>query len=96
MVDDLADAQKLVIELQAANAALTAKVERLQSAGQMEQAQGSRSGLGVAPGVWQVWTGAAGWQDMHDSGMHLPCRWSRLTQCTACQQTQRGSCSFQQ
>lgn len=61
MVDDLADAQKLVIELQAANAALTAKVERLQSAGQMEQAQGSRSGLGVAPGVWQEpWNGSAG------------------------------------
>ena len=57
MVDDLADAQKLVVELQAANAALTAKVERLQREGHREQGRGSRSGLGGAPGMWQVGTG---------------------------------------
>ena len=58
MVDDLAEAQKLVVDLQAANAALKAKVERLQRAGHMEQGRGSRSGLGGPPGMWQVGRGA--------------------------------------
>ena len=57
MVADVADAKKLVTELQAANAALKAKVERLQREGHMEQGRGSCSGLGDAPGMWQVGRG---------------------------------------
>ena len=75
MVDDLREAQKLVTELQAANAALTAKVECLQRAGPMEQGRGSRSGLGGAPGMWQVGRGLQ--DDKMCTIWHAPASWSR-------------------
>ena len=75
MVDDLREAQKLVTELQAANVALTAKVEHLQRAGPMEQGRGSRSGLGGATGMWQV--GGALQDDNMCTTWHAPASWSR-------------------